>query len=185
MLFSHTLDFERGTLQSPNVITLMEYRNASAAVADVEGLANEGELLNAPANLNSPFVSVFPHDRFEGATGMGEIAIMLDPSVSHSGVTIHRASPNSDYVFVQLDTQIIDGRAVAQTNEGGIFVAGSGVNYSLVVGLVVAGIVLLLVAIVVVGTIVYFVARPEKWQSAKNNVKKTQMKMKRSFARQV
>ena len=182
---SHTLEFSRGTLNSPNVISMMEYRNATAALEEVMDRAAPDELLNAPPNLNSPYVSVFPHDRFADSTGMGEISIMLDPSVSHSGVAMFRANPNTDYVFTQLPTQIIDGRAVAQTNEGGIFVAGSGVNYSLVVGVVVAGVVLLLVAIVVVGTIVYFVARPEKWQSAKNNLRKTQMKVKRSLARKV
>lgn len=163
----------------------MEYRDASTAVADATDLADPGELLNTPPNLNSPYISVFPHSRFEGASGMATISIDLDQTLSSSGVAIYRANPNSDYVFVQLPTEVIDGRAVAQTSEGGIYVAGSGLNYSLVVGVVVAGVVLLLVGIVVAGTIVYFVARPEKWKSAKDNMKKTQMKMKRSFANKV
>ena len=166
---------------------MMQYSNGDDAIADVESMAGEEDrqLLGTPANLNSPFVSVFPHAPFEGANEMATISINLDPSVSHANTVIHRASPGSSYVFTPLDTQIVDGRAVAQTDQGGIFVAGSGVNFSLVVGVVVAAVVLLLVAIIVVGTIVYFVARPEKWVSAKTNMKKTQMKMKRSFARQV
>lgn len=180
---SHTLTFERGDLTSPNVITMSEYRNASAAVADVAGLANEGELINTPSNLASPYVSVMPHGQFEGANGMATISIKLNSG--SSGATIRRANPNSAWVFVPLDTQIVDGQAMAQTNQGGIFVAGSGFNYGLVVGASVAGVVVLLVILIVVATVVYFVVKPEKWRKTKENVAKTQMKMKRSFAKQV
>ena len=169
-----------------SVITMSEYRNASAAVEDVDELSEDGRsLLNIPANLASPYVSVEPHTHFEAVAGMAEIKIDLDRDLINSGVSVYRANQNSAYVFQQLDTQIVDGQAVAQTDQGGVFVAGSGVNYSLVVGLVVAGVVLLVVALMVVATIVYFVVRPEKWKSTKSSVKKAQMKVKRSFARQV
>ncbi len=163
---------------------MSEYRNASAAAADVADLADDGELLNIPANLASPYVSVEPHTDFDSAAGMAEIAIDLDDGLT-GGVAVYRANQNSAYVFMQLDTQIVNGRAVAQTNQGGIFVAGSGVNYSLVVGLVVAGVVLLLVTLMIVTTVIYFVVRPEKWKATKGGLKKAQMKVKRSFARQV
>lgn len=153
----------------------MEFRNSSEV----------GELAGKPDNLNSPFVNVMPHGHFEGVQGMANITIKLDNSASISGVTLYRASPQSNYAFTALETTVVDGNAMAQTDQGGIFVAGSGINFGAVVGGVVAGVVLLLLAIVLVGTIIYFVARPEKWQKAKNNAKKAQMKMKRSFARQV
>lgn len=169
-----------------NVIMMSEYRNSSAAVADVEELADEGELLNTPANMASPFVSIEPHTDFGSAVGQAEVAIDLDnPTTNSAGVSVYRANRNSAWVFVQLDTEITGGRAIAQTNQGGIFVAGSGVNYSLVVGLAVAGVVLLLASLMVVGTVIYFVVRPEKWKSTKSSMKKAQMKVKRSFARQV
>ncbi len=168
-----------------NVITMSEYRNASAAVADVTDLADEGELLNTPANLASPYLSITPHTDFASVVGTGEVTIDLDDNLINTDTKIYRANINSAYVFTELDTDVVNGRAVAQTNQGGIFVAGSGVNYSLVVGLVVAGVVLLLVSLMVVATVVYFVVRPEKWKSTKSSVKKAQMKVKRSFARQV
>ncbi len=114
-----------------------------------------------------------------------EITVQLRDVGVPTGVKMFRANANSAYVFMELPTRIISGKAVASTNQGGIFVAGSGVNYNLVIGLSVAGVVLLLVAIMVAATVVYFVVRPEKLASAKNNIQKTQMKMKRSFAKQV
>ena len=169
------------------MITMLEYRNASAAVEEVEELKDETELLNSPPNLNSPFISILPHTRFSNIEqgSSATVTIMLDPNLVNSAARVYRANRNSNYAFVELDTQVVDGRALAQTSEGGIFVAGTGVNYSLVVGVVVAAVVLVLVVTVVVGTVIYFVVRPEKWQSTKNNLKKTQMKVKRSFARQV
>lgn len=165
------------------MVTISEYRDADAAVADVQELSQEVELLNHPANVASPYVRVEPTEQF---TGMGEISISLDDSLMiPTGVTIRRANPNSNWIFTELDTTIVEGKAVAQTSQGGIFVAGSGVNYSLVVGLCVAAVVLVLVGLMVVATVVYFVVRPEKWKSAKTNVAKTQMKVKRSFAKQV
>lgn len=161
------------------------YRNASAAVAEVEDLANEGEILNTPDNLMSPFISIDPPTHFTGVEQPANISIKIDDSSLSSGITMYRANRNSAWVFTELDTQVVEGQAVAQTDQGGIFVVGSGTSYALIAGVVVAAVVLVLVVTVVVGTIVYFVARPEKWKSAKNNMKKTQMKLKRSFAKQV
>ena len=164
------------------MITISEYRDSEAALTAVQELSQDTELLNHPANVASPYVRVEPTEQF---TGMGEISVALDDALISSGVTLRRANPNSNWVFMELDTSIVEGKAVAQTNQGGIFVAGSGVNYSLVVGLSVAAVVLVLVALMVVATVVYFVVRPEKWKSAKSNLSKTQMKVKRSFAKQV
>lgn len=170
-------------MSEPHVITISEYRDPEAALAAVQELAqDDAELLNHPANVASAYVRVEPTVQF---TGMGEISVSLDDALITSGIALYRANPNSNWIFTELDTAIVEGKAVAQTNQGGIFVAGSGVNYSLVVGLSVAAVVLVVVALMVVATVVYFVVRPEKWQSAKTNVAKTQMKVKRSFAKQV
>lgn len=164
---------------------MSEYRDADAAIAEVEDLAQDGELLNAPPVIISSYVGVEPHTQFEGAAGMAKISVEFDEQLVERGIRLYVANRMTNYVFTALDTTVENGRAVAETNQGGIFIAGSGVNYDLVVGLSVAGVVLLIVILMVVGTVIYFVVRPEKWKSTKSNVKKTQMKVKRSFAKQV
>lgn len=164
---------------------MQEFHNSSAAVAAVEDQVSQGEPTNGPPNQNSPYILVNPPTQFEGAMGTADISVKLDSSQLGEQIALFRANPGSAWVFTQLDTQVVDGRAVAQTDQGGIFVAGSGVNFTLIVGLVVGGLVLLLVVTIVVGTIVYFIARPEKWKATKNSIKKSQMKLKRSFAKQV
>lgn len=167
------------------MVTISEYRDADAAIAAVEELAQEGELLNSPSVIVSPYVSVEPLTQFDGINGMATIRISFDSQLVESGISLHRANLNSAFVFVELDTRVENGQAVAETNQGGIFVVGSGVNYDLIVGLSVAGVILLIVILIVVGVVIYFVVRPEKWKSTKSGVKKTQMKVKRSFAKQV
>lgn len=172
-------------MNEPNVITMSEYRNADDAIADVEDMAREGELLNAPPVITSNYVSVEPHTVFKGAAAKARITIKFDPGLAQSSPEIYMASRSNQYVFAALDTTVVDGQAVAQTDQGGIFVVGSRVNYNLVIGLSVAGVVLVIVILMVVSTVIYFVVRPEKWKSTKAHVKKTQMKVKRSFAKQV
>lgn len=172
-------------MTEPNVITMSEFRDADDAVASVEDNAQDNELLNVPPIPTSSYISVEPHGAFLGAEGKAKISINFDPGLVQTGNVMYIASPSNGYVFSAMDTSIEDGQAVAQTDQGGIFVVGSGVNYDLVIGLSVAGVVLLIVILMVVGTVIYFVARPEKWKSTKKNVKKTQMKVKRSFAKQV
>lgn len=194
--FSHTLVFERGDLLEPNVVTMSEYRNASAAVADVADLADEGQLLNIPSNIASSYISVEPHDQFASVADTAEISIVLNDANITAEVKLRRANRISAYAFTELDTQIVDGRAVAQTNQGGIFVAGFSENSmttvspsensmttsdNLVTALVVVGVVLLLVSMMVVATVLYFVVQPGKWKSAKTKMKKAQ----RSFSRKV
>ncbi len=185
-LYSHTVEFSRGDVTQPNDVTISEFRNATAAEMQVMALSSENNpsLTNIPPNQASSFVQVTP-DNFVGIANAARITITLDASITGSGYSIYRASASSDYIFQQLETTISNGQASAMTNQGGIFVAGTGVNYGLIVGVVVAGVVLVLVALMVIATVVYFVVRPEKWKATKSNVKKTQMKVKRSFARQV
>ena len=167
------------------MITMAEYRSGEAALDEVGDRALEGELLREPSVVVSSYISVSPLTTFTGADGMATIRIKFDSQLVESGISMFRANPSSAYVFERLDTEVVDGSAVAQTNQGGIFVVGSGVNYDLVVGLSVAGVVLLIVILIVVSTVIYFVVRRDKWRSAKDGVKKTQMKVKRSFAKQV
>lgn len=169
----------------PNMITMAEYRDADSAIAAVEELAQEGELLNSPSVIISPYVSVEPLTQFAGVDGMATIRIAFDSQLVESGISLYRANLNSAFVFREMDTRVENGQAVAETNQGGIFVVGSGLNYDLVVGLSVAGVVLLIIILLVVGVVIYFVVRPDKWKSTKSGVKKTQMKVKRSFAKQV
>ena len=164
---------------------MMQFENATTAVEDVRGSAIEGENLNVPANLHSGFIGVNPAGKFDGVMSPAKISLKLDDTTASAGVSLYRAGPDTAYAFVRMETTIQDGRAVASTDQGGVFVAGSGVNLGLVVGLVVAGVVVLLIALMVAAVIVYFVAQPEKWKATKTSMKKSQMKLKRSFARQV
>lgn len=155
-----------------------------AAMNEIIRLAGDGVKVNLPANQASGFKRVDPVTQFQGAQGMADISIDLGDADS-SSVVIMRANAASTWVFQPLDTQVIDGRAVAQTDQGGYFVASTPVQYGLVVGIPVAVILLLLIVVVVIGVIVYFRLQPAKWASAKENVHKTQVKVKRSFAKQV
>jgi hypothetical protein len=164
---------------------MSEYRNGEDAIADLGDRAQDGELLNEPSVITSSYVSVDPPTTFEGVNSMATIRMEFDSQLVESGISIYRANLNSAFVFQALDTDVVDGMAVAQTDQGGIFVVGSGVNFALVIGLSVMGVVLLIIILMVVAVVIYFVARPDKWKSTKTGVKKTQMKVKRSFARQV
>ncbi len=163
---------------------MMQFQNSSDAIKELRGKAPSGENLNEPAVKHSEFVSIQPEGKFSGSAGKAKISLRLDDGIS-SNAEIYRAGPDTAYAFVRMDTTIVNGKAEAQTDQGGVFVVGSGVNLGLVVGLVVAGLVVLVLALMAAGVIVYFVARPDKWKSTKESVKKSQMKIKRSFARQV
>lgn len=140
--------------------------------------------INLPANEVSGYKRVDPVSVFEGAQEMGSISIQLD-TADLSNVVILRSSAASAWEFTPLDTVVVDGKAVAFTDQGGYFVASTPIQYGLVVGIPVAIIVLLLVVVIIIGIIVYFRVRPEKWEVAKDNMHKTQVKVKRSFAKQV
>ena len=168
----------------PNAITMKKFTNASSAIKELEGLNPSGNP-NPPANILSPFISIDPPGRFDGLMNPAKVSLNLDNSVTTSDATIYRAGPDTAYAFVSMETTIIDGKAEASTSRGGVFVVGSAANVGFVVGLVVLGVVLLLMALVTAGVIVYFVARPEKWQAAKKSIKTTHNKVKRSFARRV
>ena len=184
-LYSHEISFNQGDLTEPNMIRMDVFRDPQDAMTEVMEGAGSEENVNPPGNTVSQFIRIDPPRMFDGVMSAATVTISIDEKAENDRTTIYRASEQSGWMFEPLDTEIVDGRAVASTNQGGIFVAASGVNYGLVVGVVVAGVVLLIVILAVIALVVYFVVRPEKWRSTKDNVHKAQTKMKRSFAKQV
>jgi len=167
-----------------NMIVMKEFNNASSAIEELEGLSPSGNA-NSPANVLSSFISVTPSGKFQGSVKPAKISLKVDDNLAMSGATVYRAAPDTAYAFVSMETTIVNGQAQASTDRGGVFVVGSAANVGFVVGLVVLGVVLLVMALMTAGVVIYFVARPEKWKAAKKSVKTTHMKVKRSFARQV
>lgn len=168
---------------------MSEVLNATATLEMIGNLAANRDNLNIPANIRSKYINVNPPATFPGTLNPATIEINLDSTVSPetaSGISIYRASQESDWIFVELETEAMSaGRVAASTSQGGVFVAGSGVDYGLVTGLVITGVVLLVIAVLMAGLIIYFVVRPEKWASAKSGLSKTKMNLKRSFANQI
>ena len=185
LYYSSSIEFEQGALVAANEFRVTDIADREAAMTDIENLAGVGVAVNLPGNEASGYKRIDPVTIFEGAEGMGTVSIDLDSTIDPSNVVIQRASSVSAWVFEPLDTEIIDGRAVAQTDRGGYFVVSTPVQYGLVVGIPIAIVLILLIVVIIIGVLVYFRVRPEKWASAKENVHKTQVKVKRSFAKQV
>ena len=176
--------FERGDLTEANALNMMEFEDEGQARDTIVEMAGAAPT-NEPGNKVSPTVTILPFNRFAGAQREATISINLDPTADRDGTKVYRASANNGWSYVALDTQIIDGKAVAQTDQGGIFVAAAEVSTGTIVGVVVAAFVLILVAVLVVGLIVYFRTQPDRWQSTKEKLSQTQNRLKRSFAKQV
>ena len=175
-----------GTLSQAVEFRITDVASAEIAMADIQRLAGDDIQTNMPPNQGSGVKKLDPTAQFPqtSARMMGTIAIDLDDSTATSAVIL-QANEDNFWVFEPLDTEIVDGRAVAQTAGGGYFVVATPLQYGLVVGIPVAIVVILLVAIIALLLVIYFRVRPEKWSSAKENVQKTQMKIKRSFAKQI
>lgn len=181
---SHELMFERGDLTEPNMLNMEEYQDPDDAQQFIMEMTGS-EPRNEPDNRVSPVISVQPFTQFSGVREMATISIDIDESAENGETTIYRASPQNQWSYAALDTQIINGKAVAQTDQGGVFVAAAQVSTGLIVGVVIAAVVLILVITVVIGVTIYFVTRPEKLKSTKEHLVKTQNRLKRSFAKQV
>ena len=164
---------------------MTQFNNASEAVDTVRGNAIEGEVLNLPSNVLSSYIGIFPPRIFDGSQSPAEVAIELDGSIGSTGVSIYRANMENVWIFTELDSRVENGRVMASTNQGGVFVAGSPVDYGLVIGLVIAALVLLVLAMLTVGVVIYFVVHRDKWDSTKKSISKAKMNLKRSFAKQV
>ena len=176
--------FQRGDLTQPNALNMMEFENADEARDMIEATAG-GTPRNEPSNKVSSSLTVQPYTRFTGAQNEAQISIDLDPTADRDGTVIYRASAMNGWSYVALDTQIVEGRAVARTDQGGIFVAAAEVSTGTIVGVVVSAFILILVGVLIVGMFIYFKTQPEKWRSAKDKMLQSQNKLKRSFAKQV
>ena len=150
----------------------------------MQAAQDRGGRINPPSDTQSAFVALDPPEVFTAEGEEVEIAIVLADGAP-SRTKVFRASPQSDWSFVELGTEVVDGRAVASTNQGGIFVAASQPNVALIAGLSVFGVFMFIIILSVGGLIIYFVVRKDKWQKTKENVYKAKMKVTRSFAKQV
>ena len=143
-------------------------------------------------NVVSPYVLVTPVENFAAAGQTATIVIDIDNTAPNS-TRIYRANPGSNWNFVSLTTEVRDGNAYAQTDQGGAFVAAvpthaspaSGRN-TLGIALGVSfGVIILIVVTCGAAVGVYFVVRPEKWRKTKDTVCKTKTNFSRSFAKQI
>ena len=181
----HSLEFGQGDLDDAVEFRLEQYADSGAALQAVQSVAvpPDGEF-QTPPNVVSPYVLVNPVTNFAAAQRTATIVIDIDDSAS-TDTQIYRANPSSDWNFVSMSTEVQDGRAIAQTDQGGVFVAASGLNtIAIAVGVSVA-VVLLVVVLCGSAIMVYFVVRPEKWRKTTDTVRKTKTKVTRSFAKQV
>ena len=167
-----------------NMLNMEEYADANEA-SDFVMQMSGFRTTNEPGNQVSPVISVQPFTQFSGAQREATITIDIDSSAARDGTKIYRASASNGWSYAALDTQIVDGKAVAKTNQGGVFVAAADVSTAVIVGVVVAIVIILLIIVVVVGILIYFASRPDKLKSTKEKVIKTQNRVKRSFAKQV
>ena len=181
----HSIQFNPGTLSTAVEFRFEEYADSDTAIQAVEDLANppDGNFA-VPPNAVSSYVLLTPIENFAAAGQMATIVIDIDDTAP-SSTRIYRANPRSDWNFVSLTTEMRDGNAYAQTDQGGVFVAASGLNtLGIAIGVSIGTVILIVVACgAAIG--VYFAVRPEKWRKTKDNVRKTKTKVSRSFAKQV
>lgn len=172
-------------MREPVEFRLSDIANADAAKAEIQRQAG-GINVNLPANIASAYKRLDPVRQFPQTEErlLATIAIDLNDDATSNGIIL-QANEDNFWVFEPLDTEIIDGRAVAQTDGGGYFVVATPLEYGLVVGIPVAIVIILLIVIIALLLVIYFRVRPEKWSSAKESVQKSQMKIKRSFAKQI
>ena len=140
---------------------------------------------NEPSDRVSSTITVRPFNQFAGAQREATIMIQVDETSARDGTQIFRASPNNGWIYVPLETEIVNGMAVARTNRGGVFVVAVAVTTGIIVGVVITLIILSLIASTVIGLYIYFRQRPEKLKSTKDTLAQTQSRVKRSFAKQV
>ena len=181
----HSLQFGQGTLDDAVEFRLEEYANPDDAVQAVQSVAEPPDgNFRTPSNVVSPYVLVNPVTNFAAAQQTATIVIDIEDSAS-ADTEIYRANPSSDWNFVRMSTEIRDGSAYAQTDQGGVFVAASGLNTIAIAVGVSVGAVLLVVVLCGIAITVYFAVRPEKWRKTTDKVRKTKTKVTRSFAKQV
>lgn len=168
------MTFKRGDLTSAKVFQMHKFTNESEA----QRMTNNNK---SPGRTVSDYYLIDDFETSEGTSA--EVEIAIDDSTA-TNVKIYRANANSNNVFQELSTKTVDGKAVASTDEGGVFVAGTPV---VAVYIIVATIVflLLIIVIAVVAVAIYFRVRPEKWKATKSKVSGGMTSIKRSFAKKV
>ena len=148
-------------------------------IEDMSGVSTSG-----PGDEVSQYYLVDPIDEFhQDATDDAEIQIELDSS-SATDVKIYRANAGSDWRFRELDTRTSDGMAMASTREGGMFVAAAPA-VTLYISIATVVFVLIIVTIAIVGVVIYFRVRREKWRAVKSGVSKGMKNFHRSFTDKV
>ena len=115
---------------------------------------------------------------------MADLSIEITDSNDVGNTQIYFAGESNRWTFRSLETEIVDGKAVAQIDSGGIYVV-AGSSTSLIVIIVVVVVLLVIISLVIVGVVVFFVVRKEKWQSVKDGVGKAKKKVALSFANKV
>ena len=181
LICSTEVVFERSDLTQPKNFQLEVFRNDSEAQSQVRQMSGIGQ--SVPGTLASSYVSVGPHEAFHSGDG-GSATISLELRDSPGNVVIYSACPSNNYRYRALDTSVVNGRAVASISEGGFFVASSPLTTILaVVGSIV--VVLAIISIVVIGVIIYFAVRRDKWRSTKSKVSSGMKSISRSFAKKV
>jgi len=165
----------RGTLIEPAMFVMQQWPDdlAEAATRQLSGRS-----LDLPDDPVSEYVTV------ETMGGRQEGMFTVSLSVSdENDVHIIRYSSSNGWNPRELDTEVSNGMATAQTDQGGVFVAsGSPTNYVLIGALVGS---LLVVALIIVAIIVFFVVRRDKWHKVKATLKNTKTNVTRSFASKV
>ena len=135
-------------------------------------------------NLDLPDDPVSEYVTVERMGGKQEGMFSVTLSVSEENdVHIIRYSGANGWNARELDTEVSNGMATAQTDEDGVFVAsGSPTNYVLIGALVGS---LVVVALIIGAVIIFFVIRRDKWQKVKATFKNTKTNVTRSFASKV
>lgn len=180
---SHRLVIDSGDLPAPVVFNVEVFRNATTAI---ETAANRSTIEEAPSlpDTRSSFLLLQPQGMFTADNQEIAVEIALE-SESGRAIHVYRANEMSRWSFQRLDTEVRDGRAVARTDQGGIFVAASPLDTALIAGLVVMGVVLIILLLIIAAVVIFFCVRRDKWRSLKENTRKAKVKFTRSFAKQV
>jgi len=135
-------------------------------------------------NLNLPDDPVSDYVTVETMGGKQNGMFMVSLSVNEENdVHIVRYSASNGWNPQELDTEVSNGMATAQTDQDGVYVAsGSPTNYVLIGALVGS---LIVVALIIGAVIIFFVIRRDKWHKVKATLKNTKTNVTRSFASKV
>ena len=181
---SHIIQIESGDLEGAIVFNIEEYSNSSTALEQARTRTTI-EQFSPPPEERSSYLLVDPLDQFTTPGQMVEVNIALNDDNPPGNTNIYRANPGSRWTFQRLTTKINGDRAIASTDQGGIFVAASPQDTALIAGLTVMGVFLLFIIILPLSVVIFFLIRRDKWQSLKESTRKTKVKVTRSFAKQV